>query len=315
MRNTIKIILFSAIVLFAIFGFSNRSNAATIVNNENSLRSAVESADSGATITLSDNITVTQPIVIAKELTINGNGHTVTGDSSWTSTSGNQTMFTAQLGSAKLRLQNINLKNGPKYGVQAYDGGAVILEGVYITGFNYGAVLVNGGNLEIKNLKLGYNGTGANNGIEIDKGASATNNPTVTMNGTLNSESKENVLRVADNGYLTEFTITNTENTATFSRNTGYLPVRTSALESDSYQQFLANENDPFEGYVAKAINAAFSQKDFFYTDPAFTGSSIVRDYTNTLVQDIFIYDKSFDSAIKSFYANLEQLDIKTATK
>lgn len=109
--------------------------------------------------------------------------------------------------------------------------------------------------------------------------------------------------------------LTNTENTATFSRNTGYLPVRTSALESDSYQQFLANENDPFEGYVAKAINAAFSQKDFFYTDPAFSGSSIVRDYTNTLVQDIFIYDKSFDSAIKSFYANLEQLDIKTATK
>ena len=215
MRNTIKIILFSTIVLFAIFGFSNKSNAATIVNDENSLRSAVESADSGATITLSDNITVTQPIVIAKELTINGNGHTVTGDSSWTSTSGNQTMFTAQLGSAKLRLQNINLKNGPKYGVQAYDGGAVILEGVYITGFNYGAVLVNGGNLEIKNLKLGYNGTGANNGIEIDKGASATNNPTVIMNGTLNSESKENVVRVADNGYLTEFTIDNKDNSDT----------------------------------------------------------------------------------------------------
>ena len=215
MRNTIKIMLFSTIVLFAIFGFSNKSNAATIVNDENSLRSAVESADSGATITLSDNITVTQPIVIAKELTINGNGHTVTGDSSWTSTSGNQTMFTAQLGSAKLRLQNINLKNGPKYGVQAYDGGAVILEGVYITGFNYGAVLVNGGNLEIKNLKLGYNGTGANNGIEIDKGASATNNPTVIMNGTLNSESKENVVRVADNGYLTEFTIDNKDNSDT----------------------------------------------------------------------------------------------------
>ena len=51
MRNTIKMMLFSTIVLFAIFGFSNKSNAATIVNDENSLRSAVESADSGATIT------------------------------------------------------------------------------------------------------------------------------------------------------------------------------------------------------------------------------------------------------------------------
>ena len=215
MRNTIKIILFSTIVLFAIFGFSNKSNASTIVNDENSLRSAVESADSGATITLSDNITVTQPIVIAKELTINGNGHTVTGADSWTSTSGNQTMFTAQLGSAKLTLKDITLKNGPKYGVQSYDGATVILDNVTITGFNYGAVLVNAGNLEIKNLKLGHNGTGANNGIEIDKGSAATNNPKVVMNGTLTSESNENVVRIADNGYLTEFTIDNSDDTET----------------------------------------------------------------------------------------------------
>ena len=162
---------------------------------------------------MQNDITVTQPIVIAKELTIDGNGHTITGSSDWTSTSGNQTMFTAQFSDAKLTLKNIKLVNGPKYGVQSYDGATVILDDVSITGFRYGGVLANGGNVEVKNLHLGYNGTGANNGIEIDKGAAATNNPTLTMNGVLTSESTENVVRAAENGHLTEFTVTNTENT------------------------------------------------------------------------------------------------------
>ena len=37
---------------------------------------------------------------------------------------------------------DIKLKNGPKYGVQAYNGASVTLDDVSITGFKYGAVLV-----------------------------------------------------------------------------------------------------------------------------------------------------------------------------
>ena len=213
MKNTIKLLVFFIAILTIYLIIPNISNAATPIIDEESLNNAVSSADVGATITLDGNITVSKPIVIAKELTIDGNGHTVTGSSSWTSTSGNQTMFTAQFSDAKLTLRNINLVNGPKYGVQSYDGATVILENVSITGFKYGAVLVNGGKLEVKALHLGYNGTGANNGIEIDKGASATNNPTLIMNGTLTSDTNENVVRAAENGHLTEFTVTNTSNT------------------------------------------------------------------------------------------------------
>lgn len=215
MKNFIKItalFIFMAIVLLLI---PNASKAATPINDEESLINAVSSADSGAIITLDSNITVTKPIVIAKELTINGNGYTVTGSSDWTSTSGNQTMFTAQLSDAKLALKNINLQNGPKYGVQSYDGATVILDDVYITGFKYGGVLANGGEVEVRDLHLGYNGTGANNGIEIDKGTYATNNPTLTMNGVLTSDSKENIVYLAVNGSLTEFTVNNTSNTTT----------------------------------------------------------------------------------------------------
>lgn len=213
MKNTIKIAAFFILMLMILLVMPNATHAAISVNDEESLISAISSADSGETIVLENNITVTQPIVIAKELTIDGNGYTITGSNDWTSTSGNQTMFTAQFSNAKLTLKNINLQNGPKYGVQSYDGATVILDNVSITGFKYGGVLANGGEVEVRDLHLGYNGTGSNNGIEIDKGSAATNNPTLTMNGVLTSDSKENVIYVADNGYLTEFTVNNTSST------------------------------------------------------------------------------------------------------
>ena len=213
MKKTTKFILFFiAIAIFTIIT-PNLSNAQRVANDEETLNSEVSAADPGETITLQNDITVTKPIVIAKELTIDGNGHNVVGSNDWTSTSGNQTMFTAQLSDAKLTLKNINLRNGPKYGVQSYDGATVILDNVSISGFRYGGVLANGGKVEVRNLHLGFNGTNEHNGIEIDKGASATNNPTLTMNGVLTSESNENVIRPAENGHLTDFTITNAQNT------------------------------------------------------------------------------------------------------
>ncbi len=215
MKKTTKFLIFFLLIFSSLLIFTNTTKAAETENatDESSLISAIQNVDDGGIVEIQNNITVTQPIVIQKTLTIDGNGYTISGSTDWTSTSGNQTMFTAQFAAGKLTLKDINLNNGPKYGVQSYDGATVILNNVSITGFRYGGVLANGGNVEIIDLHLGYNGTNANNGIEIDKGSAATNNPTLTMNGTLTSDSDENVVRVADNGYLTEFTVTNTENT------------------------------------------------------------------------------------------------------
>lgn len=212
MKKSIKILLFFTIVL-AVLIVPNFSRAATTVTDEESLVNAIENAASGDTIMLEKDVTVTKPIVITKALTINGNGFTVTGSADWTSTSGNQTMFTAQLSDAKLILANIKLKNGPKYGMQAYNGASVTLDDVSITGFKYGAVLVNGASLEVKNLHLGKNGTNGNNGIEIDKGSGVEIIPTLMMNGTLKSDSSENIIHIANSGNVGQFTINNTDNT------------------------------------------------------------------------------------------------------
>lgn len=103
----------------------------------------------------------------------------------------------------------------------------------------------------------------------------------------------------------------NTKNTEYFSKETGYLPVRQSARNSDTFKAMLADENNVFTGDVAKAINAAFAQADYFYTDPAFSGSSIVRDNASTIIQDMYIYNKTYDQAMTNFYAELDKLRIK----
>ena len=321
MKKTTKFLIFVLLIFSSLLIFTNYSKAAETENatDESSLRSAIENVNDGGTVEIQNNITVTGPIVIQKKLTIDGNGYTVSGSTEWTSTSGNQTMFTAQMAAGQLTLKDINLNNGPKYGVQSYDGATVILNNVSITGFKYGGVLANGGNVEVIDLHLGYNGTNANNGIEIDKGASATNNPTLTMNGTLTSDSNENVVRVADNGYLTEFTVTNTENTENKVVIAGEKIVLTDEnnnVISETSVPDTVTSNTDTEAVVITLINGDKSEKivtekgntiteeflkahitveegyeiDGFFTDDKFTNKF---DFSKTVDTDISVYVKT----------------------
>lgn len=321
MKKTTKFLIFVLLIFSSLLIFTNYSKAAETetATDESSLRSAIENVNDGGTVEIQNNITVTGPIVIQKKLTIDGNGYTVSGSTEWTSTSGNQTMFTAQMAAGQLTLKDINLNNGPKYGVQSYDGATVILNNVSITGFKYGGVLANGGNVEVIDLHLGYNGTNANNGIEIDKGASATNNPTLTMNGTLTSDSNENVVRVADNGYLTEFTVTNTENTENKVVIAGEKIVLTDEnnnVISETSVPDTVTSNTDTEAVVITLIHGEKSEKivtekgntiteeflkayitveegyeiDGFFTDDKFTNKF---DFSKTIDTDISVYVKT----------------------
>ena len=318
MSKKILFIIFFVAIFTISFFIPNFSKAATPVTDESSLLSAISSVSDGETITLQNNITVKAPIVIQKELIIDGNGYTITGSSDWTSTTGNQTMFTAQFSAGKLTLKNINLQNGPKYGVQSYDGATVVLNNVSITGFKYGGVLANGGNVEVIDLHLGYNGTGANNGIEIAKGASAKNNPTLTMNGVLTSDSTENVVRVAENDSLTEFTITNTPGTTNkvaltensivltdqynnviaqtavpdkVTGNSDQQKVIVTVIAKDKQIRFTANKDTTITADLVKShiVLEDGNQIEGFYTDINYTTEFNFNDPLNT---DTTIYAK-----------------------
>lgn len=104
--------------------------------------------------------------------------------------------------------------------------------------------------------------------------------------------------------------LTSTDVTAEFSMNTGYLPVRKSARETAEFSEFIADANSIFGGATAQAIVAADAQTNYFYTDPAFSGSSIVRDVVDTMVQTIYCQNKEVDAAMQTAYSELRDYKI-----
>ncbi len=194
MKTTLKMVIFSLIatVLFLVPNVCKAD--VTTVADEDSLKEALAN---NAVISLEDDITLTGPIEITNSITINGNGHTIKGAEGFTSTTANKSLFTASNGGS-LTLTNVKLANSPKYGVQAYVGGTVTLNGVTISNCAYGAVLVNGGTLDVKSVTFGSNGN--NTGIEVStsKGAAGQNAvPKIIMDGEIKAGDDCNIFYLA----------------------------------------------------------------------------------------------------------------------
>lgn len=257
MNNTKKTILFSIALLVALFFAPNfvRAEVRT-ADNESQLLNAIEEANAGDVISLGSNIVLTSPISITnKDITINGNGHTITrAAEGYQAVGQNSTLITAGKTGTKLNLMNMKLIGGEKYGVQSYNGAYVSLNGVTISDCGYGAVLVNAGTVEVRNLVLNRNGNPNNNGIEIAKGNGVYDEgvkPVLVMNGTLSSTETQNVVFLAVNDTLTEFEVDNGENTVDKIFVNGNKVVVT---DQNNNVKFISNENQK-EGLKFDGIN------------------------------------------------------------
>jgi len=105
--------------------------------------------------------------------------------------------------------------------------------------------------------------------------------------------------------------MTNPENTAFFAMNTGYVPVRVSAFETDLYQDFLdITDEDPedldFDERdqlpFAQAARVAYAQVDDYRFDPAFVGrvtSSSARNEAELAFESIYAGTRTVDEAIE----------------
>ncbi len=214
MKNLKNFILFFVLLVVALILIPNLSNAESAsVGSEEDLLEAIENADNGDVITLTNSISLSAPIELNNiNITINGAGNTITKDDDWQPKGANGTFITAGEG-ATLNLVNINLTNSQKYGVQAYNGGYVILDNVNISNCGYGGVLVNAGTVEVRKVYLGHNGReDSNNGIEIAKSATLSGDPSepiLKMNGTISSDQTKNVIYVDVNDPVANFQVVN----------------------------------------------------------------------------------------------------------
>ncbi len=101
--------------------------------------------------------------------------------------------------------------------------------------------------------------------------------------------------------------LTSVEATAQWAIDTGYLPVRYSAYDSDLYQTFL-NNPDPDYKYESMTANAAYLQVDAFKYDSAFANrvtSSDVRDEAGLALESIFAKTRTVEEAIQNMIDQL----------
>ena len=282
MKNIKKIALFLVITLMAIVLVPTFASAESkSVSNEADLKDAIEKADNNDVITLTDNIQLTAPLeTTGKTFTINGAGHTISKAEEFAANGSNASLFT--VGSeGKVTLTDITFSGSDKYGVQAYNGGHVILDKVTIENNKFGGVLVNAGTVEVIDLTLGKNGETKNNGIEISKGDSVSSeiNPKLVMNGKITTDEKENVVYIAENDKnLTTFDVESTENSEYKIFTEGNKIVIT---DSNNKILFESNDNDkvtPTGEEFVKDITVTVKLNDETVTKELKEGTTLSRE-------------------------------------
>ncbi len=209
-----KIMMLATILVAGLLFIPNIYAESEIETAEN-LKTALSTAENN-TVTLKANTTITLkasdlPITVNKNVTIEGNGATIkVEDESSVDLKGDKSIITVVDG-GDVTINNLTLEGSPKYGLQAYNGGKITIDNVTIKNCKYGAILVNGGDVTVKHLAMANNGTNGGNGIEIGKGENVTQEPKVTLDGTITSDNQNGYITVAENDQLDKFTVESTD--------------------------------------------------------------------------------------------------------
>jgi len=94
-----------------------------------------------------------------------------------------------------------------------------------------------------------------------------------------------------------------TDVTVDFAIETGYFPVRESGFTNPRYVEFLNGVNlTGIEEANSKSANAATQQREFFFYDPAFVGSSRARTEVGLTLQTIMTGDGNIQVALDRAY-------------
>ncbi|MBQ6043126.1 MAG: extracellular solute-binding protein [Clostridia bacterium] len=144
-------------------------------------------------------------------------------------------------------------------------------------------------------------------GITSIPQANADNQKIISQGPSICIFKKDNPQEVLASWLFLKYLITSVEFQAEFSMASGYVPVIKSVSQNPTYADFIAKADG---GKYISALSAkvCLEQADYYYTSPAFNGSSTARDQVGALISkcisetditdiDAFI-DKAFSDAI-----------------
>ena len=167
-------------------------------------------------ITLDDDIETSKHLEVSRNVTIDGQGHTIKGSNEWYNSSGlrgDQSIITSIGPGGNLTLTNLNLTHGPKQGAQAFGGGILTLNGVTISDCKYSGLISNGATIIIKDVTLNTT-YGIEVGISEDSQRNGGTTPEIIMDGKI--ESTADYILYMDNGTSSDLKIKNEEGTENY---------------------------------------------------------------------------------------------------
>ncbi len=96
---------------------------------------------------------------------------------------------------------------------------------------------------------------------------------------------KENPQEVMASWLFLKYLTTSVAFQAQFGMKSGYVPVIKSVGDNEVYKAYLAQASTAKAGLPAAAAKVALAQADYYYTSPAFIGSSTARDQVGDLLE------------------------------
>lgn len=100
-----------------------------------------------------------------------------------------------------------------------------------------------------------------------------------------------------------KFLLTSKDFQAEFSMASGYVPVLKSTFELDAYKEFLNGANNTKDGIAALSAKVCMEQENYYFTSPAFIGSSVARDQVGQIMTYyISAKDGTPDSELKKIF-------------
>ncbi len=109
---------------------------------------------------------------------------------------------------------------------------------------------------------------------------------------------KDNPLEVVASWLFVKYLTTSIDFQAEFSMASGYVPVLKSVAQNPKYAEFLAKA-DGGDYVAALSAKVCLEQEKFYFTSPAFNGSSTARDQVGNLMCKIFaLPNEDLDAAI-----------------
>ncbi len=142
-------------------------------------------------------------------------------------------------------------------------------------------------------------------GIATIPQVSADNQKVISQGPSVCIFRKDNPQEVIASWLFVKFLTTSVDFQAEFSMASGYVPVLKSVAENEAYKAFI-DQADGGDYISALSAKVCLEQEEYYYTSPAFNGSSTARDQVGSLLAQCLTAEDNgdVDAMIEQAFAN-----------